>query len=652
MRRFVVGTAGHVDHGKTTLVRALTGVDTDRLPEEKRRGITIELGFAPLSLDGGLEVSLIDVPGHRKLVHTMIAGAAGIELVLLVVAADEGVMPQTREHLAACELLGIRHAVVALTKVDRVERELGELAAEEISELLRGRFEHSVVPCSAKTGEGIDALRSTLASRLSALPARAAFSRARLGVDRVFTVRGAGTVVTGTLVGGTLEVGQTVRIVGASASLSSTVRGLHVHDRAVDRAEGPTRLALNLQGIAVSDLARGDVVTDDSDLEASRRLDLEISDLADFRARAQLDVYVGAARSAGRVQGLAFARDEPGEAGATLESEPKPRRFVRLRLDSPLAVTGGDRVVLRLAGAKGPSGAVVGGGRVLDARAPRIRSRAARRAVLDAASEGDATTLARAVVRERAPRAVASTDLAARFPVEATAMMRALEKAADRGEIVRLRDGGFVDRDAVTLLARRARSLVGAHHDAHPIDPGMRLETLRQKLAERAGLAVALESIRMAGRKSLEGPVLLVEGDIARLEGFVEGRGRAPTGPLEAAVRALEEAALKGLGEFAMVELLALPTKEAKAVLAKLVRDGVATHVGGQWFCSKSVDALRARVVEHFASNDVLTIAAFKDLSGLGRKQAIPLLELLDRDVITVRVGDDRKPGTKARTAR
>ena len=202
MRRFVLGTAGHVDHGKTTLVRALTGIDTDRLPEEKKRGITIELGFAPWSLGDGLEVSLIDVPGHRRFVHAMIAGAIGIEVVLLVVAADEGVMPQTREHVAACELLGIRRAVVAVTKLDRVGAEVAELAGDEARELLGDRWEAEVVCCSSRTGEGVDAVRDAVRRALLALPAPRPGARARLSVDRVFSVKGAGTVVTGTLVEG------------------------------------------------------------------------------------------------------------------------------------------------------------------------------------------------------------------------------------------------------------------------------------------------------------------------------------------------------------------------------------------------------------------------------------------------------------------
>src|SRR5579871_5920467 len=261
MRRFVIGTAGHVDHGKTTLVRALTGVDTDRLPEEKQRGISIELGFAPLELEGGLRASVVDVPGHRRLVRTMIAGASGIELVMLVVAADEGVMPQTREHVAVCELLGIDRAVVVVNKADAVEPELAQLAGEEARALLGDRWGAEVVTCSARTGEGIDRVRAALAGALRALPSPAKREHARLGVDRVFTVKGAGTVVTGTLVGGRVAAGDPLFVVGARGKRDTVARALHVHDAAVDRAEAPTRLAVNVAGVALEDVHRGDAVT-------------------------------------------------------------------------------------------------------------------------------------------------------------------------------------------------------------------------------------------------------------------------------------------------------------------------------------------------------------------------------------------------------
>lgn len=635
-RRFVVGTAGHVDHGKTTLVHALTGIDTDRLPEEKRRGITIELGFAGWEIDEETSISLIDVPGHRRLVHTMIAGAAGIELVLLVVAADEGVMPQTREHLVACELLGIGRAVVAITKIDRVERDLAEMAGEEVSELCTGRLDHEVVLCSAKTGEGLDDLRAAIKRALAKLNPPDAKAAARLSVDRAFSIKGAGTVVTGTLVRGGLAVGDPVRLVGAKGARNATVRGLHVHDRSVSRAEAPTRLALNLASVDLDDVARGDVVTTEPGFLTSRRFDADIVLLRDVKPSAALDVYVGTARSPARLQIL-------GQAG---DAE-RPRILARLRLEREVPLAGADRFVVRASANKSKSGSVVGGGVVLDASPGALRDRKRRRAALEALAMRDAASAVRALVAERAPRAFLSREGAARFPVDIGALVRAGEKLADRGDIVRIKDEGFVDRAALAKLAQSAREQVLRHHEAYPFDPGLRLETLRQKLGERCGPAVAAEAIRLAARKSLEGTPLVVEGDVARLEGFVEGRGALAGGPIERARAALEEAALKGMGEFALTEVMGQPSKEVRAILAKLVRDGDVVATGGQWFSKRAIDALRDGVSGHLTREPILTIAQFKDMSGLGRKQAIPLLELFDREGTSIRKGDDRIAGPR-----
>ncbi len=637
MRRFVLGTAGHVDHGKTTLVQALTGVDTDRLPEEKKRGITIELGFAPWVLDEATSVSVIDVPGHRRLVHTMIAGAAGIELVLLVVAADEGMMPQTREHLAACELLGIRRAVVAITKIDRVERDLAELAAAEISDALRGRFEHQVVLCSAKTGEGLDVLRETIRAALRSLPAPPSDAPAHLSVDRVFSVKGAGTVVTGTLVRGRLSVGDPLRVAGERGSIDTAARGLHVHDRGVERADAPTRLAVNLAGVAVDAISRGDVLTAELGLRASSRFDARLTLTKAVKDTAALEVYVGTARSAGRLQILA-----PKE---TMEDGTEVPALGRIRLEHPMPIGGGDRFVLRGGSSKGASGAVVGGGVVLDAHPPAAKDKKKRRRVLSALVAGDAGELALALVAERAPRALETKALAARFVVAPPSIVRAAEKAADRGEIVRIKDEGFVDRSALSALARAARELTAAHHAEHPLDRGIKLETLRQRLASRCGAAVAQEAIRQAAKKTIPGSPLLVEGDVARLEGFVDGGGPRAGGAVEKLHKALVAAGLKGTGEFAVTEVLEMPAKDVKPVLAKLVRDGYAVAAGGQWFDALAIKTLRQKVFDHFATNEILTIATFKEMSGLGRKQAIPLLELFDREGTSLRKGDDRLRG-------
>lgn len=655
MRRFVLGTAGHVDHGKTTLVRALTGVDTDRLPEEKKRGITIELGFAPWSLGDGLEVSLIDVPGHRRFVHAMIAGAIGIEVVLLVVAADEGVMPQTREHVAACELLGITRAVVAVTKLDRVGEDLAKLAGEEAMELLAGRFEAEAVACSARTGEGIEAVREAVRRALRKLGPPRPSARARLSVDRVFSVKGAGTVVTGTLVEGKIAVGAPLFLAGGEGTLVTAARGLHVHDRAVTIAEAPTRLAVNVAGLALEAVHRGDVLTDDKTARATRVIDVALRGSAVIRRGMAASVHVGTARSPARVAPIgephepAPAEATPARAQNKKASAPPPAvetiRFVRLRLGEPIVVLGGDRFVLRGSDVDGPAGAVIGGGVVLDVDPPLRRPREKRRAALLALSEGDPASVMRALVDEAAPRPLARDALGSRFPIAAEALRKIAESLSHKGEIAAIKGHGWITIARLSDLATTARRLVAEHHKKAPLDRGLPLETLRQKLAETSGAEAAEEAIRIAASRPLglktEG--IVVEGDVARLASF----GGAPVSgaagdALDAAARLLRDAALRGVSEFAVKEATQAAPREVKAILAKLVRDNHAVHTGELWFWRASFDELKLRVVAHLAGAPRLTIADFKAISGLGRKQAIVLLEQLDREGVTRRDGDDR----------
>ncbi len=644
MRRFVLGTAGHVDHGKTTLVRALTGVDTDRLPEEKRRGITIELGFAPWALGDGLEVSLIDVPGHRRLVHTMIAGAIGMELVLLVVAADEGVMPQTREHVAACELLGIRRAVIAVTKLDRAGEELATLAGEEAAELCRGRFEAEVVLCSARSGEGIDAVREAVKRALRALPPPPHGPRARLSVDRVFSVKGAGTVVTGTLVEGKIALGAPLCLAGETEVQATAARGLHVHDHAVTVAEAPTRLALNLANLSLDAVHRGDVVTDDESVRATRVIDVALRSDAVLRRGATVSLYVGTAHTSARVSPIG----DPEPVDETPGAAPRraPLRFVRLRLARPIVVIGGDRFVLRGSDVDGPQGAVLGGGRVLDAEPPARRPRDKRRAVLAALERGDAPAAMRALVEELGPRPLARDAIGARFPIGVEALRKVAESLSHKGEIAAIKGHGWIARARFLELGQRARALVVEQHKRAPLDRGLALSTLRQKLGETAGPEVAEAALRLAAEKhpDLKGEPLLIEGDIARVPGGA-AMGGAVAGALAAAIRAVGEARLKGVSELAMKEATGAAPREVKAILAKMVRDNLAVHTGDLWFSRAAFDELRDRVLAHLARTPRLTIAEFKELSGLGRKQAIVLLEQLDREGVTRRDGDDRLPG-------
>lgn len=632
VRRYVLGTAGHVDHGKTTLVRALTGVDTTRLPEEKRRGITIELGFAPWSLGDGVEVSVVDVPGHRRLVHTMIAGAAGIELVLLVVAADAGVMPQTREHVAACELLGLRRAVVVVTKIDRVDAELAELAGIEARELLGARFEAEVVACSARTGEGLEAVRAAVRRQLLALgPARTA-AHARLAVDRVFSVRGAGTVVTGTLVEGRVAVGAPLFVVGADGARASTARGLHLHDRAVDAAEAPCRLAINLAQLAVDDVHRGDVVTTDAAAASTRRLDVELRADGAPRAGTTATVYVGTSRSPARVDPI----------GAFEQG----RGLARLRLERPLVALGGDRYIVRSSSVEGPAGAVWGGGVILDAHPPPSRPRAKRRAVLEALRDRDAPRAMHALVLEAAPRPLLTASLDARFVLEARDLAKAAGALMSRHELAKIKASGWMAEASLLDLAGRVRRMVAQHRADHPLDRGLAIETLRQRLAKLAGAEAADEVVRVAAsaRPGIEGELIVVERDVARVAGAYELSGVA-RGAVEAALGVVAAAGLRGVSELVVREAAGVSSRDARALLAKLVREGHAIAAGELWFARGAYVELRARVVAHLASRPRLTIAEFKELSGLGRKQAIILLEHLDGDGTTRRDGDDRVRG-------
>ena len=634
MRRFVLGTAGHVDHGKTTLVHALTGIDTDRLPEEKRRGITIELGFAHWALDDETHASIVDVPGHRRLVHTMIAGAAGIEVVLLVVAADEGVMPQTREHVDACELLGIRRAVVAVTKLDKAGAELAELAAMEIAELLASRFAIEVVACSARTGEGLAPLTAAVKRALLATPPPPPALHAQLAVDRSFSVKGAGTVVTGTLVRGRLEVGQTIVAIDGDRRLETSVRGLHVHDRAVESAEAPSRLAVNLARVTVAEIGRGALLTSDPAVLGTRALDVALRLVVPVKHGASLEVYVGTARSPARIRILRAASED----GAPV--------LARLSLAQPLAAAGDDRIVLRASSARGAGGHVVGGGRILDARPGPLRKRPARVASLDALAAGDPQATVRALAAEVAPRALAGATLGGRFPVPPAALARAAEKLVEKGELVRTKAEGWVPRATVLELAATARALVGAHHQAHPLERGLALATLRQKLGPRCGSGVAEEAIRIASRKGADG-ALVAEGELVRLTGFDPDAPSQAKGPLDVARRALDAAALKGMTEHQLAEVTGTAARELKTLLGRVVKEGHAISLGGLWFDERAVATLRARVEAELQGRGVLTIAAFKELSGLGRRQAIPLLEMFDREGTTRRVGDDRMPGPR-----
>ena len=635
MRSIIVGTAGHIDHGKTALVRALTGVDADRLPEEKRRGITIDLGFAELDLDD-VRVGFVDVPGHERFVKNMLAGAHGIDVVALVVAADEGVMPQTREHFEIVRLLGVSAGLVVLTKTDLVDEELLTLVRTEVAELVADSFlaDAPVVAVSARSGAGLDELRDSLREIALRAPARASETVARLPVDRAFTMRGFGAVVTGTLVAGEFAAGEELELLPAGARVR--VRGLQVHGRAVERAAAGQRTAVNLGGVDAAAVARGMLLATAARLRPTQIIDAHVEVLADaprpLRSRARVRVHLGAAEVLARVQVLEVA----GEIAAGA------RGFAQLRLEAPAVALPGERFIVR---AYSPS-RTIAGGHVLDAFATkhRGRERAEARLRLQALTTADNATRLALFAAAAGDDGLTRADLAARTGWRDEVLAAATTEAKERGAVIEA-EGVFVGRETFARLAEAVQAEVEAHHRREPLQRGLARETLRERVcahappevfravlvaAERAGTLVAeRESVRAAAH-SLE----LSPADAAlrdRLEAvYATARLEAP-GFDEALARASEGAKL---------------TREHGRKLLQLLLDaGALVRVANDLFFHRAaLDQLIADLRAHAdgVPERLIDVATFKEIAKVSRKYAIPLLEYLDRAHVTRRAGDRR----------
>ena len=508
----VLGTAGHIDHGKTTLVRALTGVDCDRLPEEKTRGITIDLGFASLDLGDDIgTLSVVDVPGHEGLVRTMVSGASGIDLLLLVVAADEGVMPQTREHVAICELLGLERGVVALTRCDLVDEEMREFAREDVRELLAPTAlrDLPIIPCSGTTGEGLDALRAALGACTRDAPARTARAGPpRLGIDRVFAVRGFGTVVTGTLVGSSLRSGAQVEV--HPVGVRARVRGLQSHGRAVDEAQPGMRTAVNLQGVDVDELSRGEVVAPPDALLATRCADVRLHWLATAptcEGITSVEVLTGTARRRARLAPIGAAGFTPGQD-----------HFARVHIDSDaLPLLPGDRFVVRGFARNERYGGTVGGGVVLDAAPPRRRrSDPALLRELETLARGDACDAVRERIVRRGLRGCEHAQLVRETGLDAASVETLVHTLATAGVISVSGDGSLsVATAALERMQRMLLEALDAFHRRDPMRPGMPTGTLRAALPD--GVPTAARELALA--RLVGAGLVVIEGELARRAG-------------------------------------------------------------------------------------------------------------------------------------
>lgn len=603
----ILGTAGHIDHGKTTLVYALTGVNTDRLPEEKRRGITIDLGFAPLVLDGVGQVGVVDVPGHEAFVRTMVAGATGIDLALLVVAADSGVMPQTREHLAILSLLGISTGVVAITKSDLVDAEWLALVEDDVrttlaeSSLANAR----VIPVSATTGAGLDALRDALADAAATVPARSSDDIFRLPVDRAFTVRGTGTVVTGTVWSGTLARDAAVRLFPLNAA--ARVRGLHAHGHVVDSVCAGDRAAIALVGVELDQVHRGSVLVQSDAWGETRVIRADIMLLphatSTLGPRSRVRFHLGTSEVGARL----VVRDTL-VAGVPLSA--------RVVLDEPVVVRAGDRFVLRAASPV----ATLGGGVVTDPLAP-IRAKPWSIAPRDPRS-----TLA-LLAQEAGTAGVALRE----FPVRLGVMPRDVTPLLQAVGGWRV-GGRYVDAQARTRLEAAAIAVLKDYHQAHPLEPGAPLQWLRSRLVAPDEVATAL----LASMQD--------SGAIVATGGTVADRAFAPT--LDSGRSALRASVLDALTNAGaepptvdeLASSLAVSPDAVQELTRWLAREGAIVAVEpGRYFAASAIERLRAVLTGGMTEPREYTPAQLREMLGLTRKFLIPFLEFCDKEGITVR---------------
>ncbi|MCY4598843.1 MAG: selenocysteine-specific translation elongation factor [Acidobacteria bacterium] len=640
MRDVVIGTAGHVDHGKSALVRALTGTDPDRLQEEKARGITIDLGFAHYRQDD-TTFAFVDVPGHERFVRKMIAGASGIDAVLLVGAADESVMPQTREHFDICRLLSVDRGVVALSKCDLVDAEMLELVRLETEDLLGGSgLENApVIPVSAKTGAGLETLRDALAA-VAAAPPRAAEGPVRLPVDRAFTVRGVGTVVTGTLVSGEIRADMELEVLPAGRRVR--VRGVQVHGRSREAAGAGRRVAVNLHGMDADELRRGDAVVTRDGFDTTRRFDASVTLLADapaLRHGARVRCHHGTAEAMARISLSAPTRNADDEDNPVLLSvlEPGAGAFARVRVETPLALTRGDRFVLR---AYSPP-VTIAGGQVLDPLPPRGRFRSPRGVARLRRLGGEGGTAAGLLVMvdEGGGRGAPRESLTRRLGVTAAWLDQAAAELESEGRVVAV--GGLLVAPADLRVVRgEVLGLITEFHARQPLAPGLPREEARERLSRHAAPAVidhAVAGLVADGKIVATDHLALAEHRIVlsadearvrdRLADTYQAAGLAPPDVGQAAAAAGAQAAL------------------AERMQELLVRDGTLVRVEGLVFHKEHLDRLAAEVgrLKSATTEPVrIDIGMFKERFGVSRKYALPLLGYLDRMRVTRRVGNAR----------
>ena len=627
----IMGTAGHIDHGKTTLVKALTGINCDRLVEEKKRGITIELGFAFLDLEDDLRLGIIDVPGHEKFVKNMVAGAAGIDFVVLVIAADEGIMPQTREHLEICTLLGIKTGMVALTKIDMVDAEWLELVTEDVSNYLQSTFlkDAPLVPVSAHTGEGIETLKQEITRLTKEFKPKRRSDLFRLPIDRVFVMKGYGTVVTGTSFSGTLRVGQDLILY--PSGLSTKVRGLQVHGEAKEEAGAGLRTAINLYGLEKTEIQRGEFLAPPDSLFPSLVWDLEITCLASvtkgIKHRTQVHFHHGTKETLAR---LYFLDRDVLEAGETA--------VCQVRFDTPMVGVYGDRCIIR---SFSPLQTIAGAS-IINPLGRKVKRFSSDLKILETLASAEESELVIAQLALAGVEGLRFAKLRIMTDLESKGLEKVLQILGGKqlAFLVDREQRVYVSGALALGLCDQAVSFLENFHAQNPMRPGISrgelasawgkglspklFHLILERLTKQERIVSEQELLHLAGHKVS----LALDQDVLRnnLMALYEKGGLTPP-TLKAVLSELDGA-----------------PKDVMPLMRHLVDENRLIKINEElYFDAQAITGLKTTLTEFFATKDELAPADFKDLTGLSRKFAIPLLEFMDKEKFTVRVGNARK---------
>ena len=632
MTQIILGTAGHIDHGKTSLIKAITGTNTDRLKEEQVRGITIELGFASLELPSGRNIGIVDVPGHEKFVKNMVAGATGIDIVALVVAADEGIMPQTREHMEICSLLAIKHGLVALTKVDLVDDEWLGLVKDEIADFTRDSFLEGapVVPISSATGQGLGDFTAALDKISEQVRPRSNSGLFRLPVDRVFTMKGFGTVITGTLISGKVSTGDQIMIY--PSGITSKVRGVQVYGHSVDTAMAGMRTAINFQGLDKASINRGEIVAAPDTLVPSHMVDVTLNYLPANKKGLKNRTRVRFHSGTSEIMGIVVLLD-------TEVLEPGKTAFAQIRLETPVSLVKDDHYVIR---SYSPV-RTIGGGRIIHPLP--VKHKPNKPDTLDYLSTiaGDDPAL----ILQRHVAAAGPTGCRRKH---LKLMMNQPEKLLDQAlqammsqQIIYQTDKEtqtFVHQASIDQIRQNALDCIAAYHQKHPLRPGIPKEELKTTLPHGIGTKTFLLVLQHMSKSKQ----VVIEEDTVRLEAHKVSLAADQETLRGQILDAYEKGGLSPPYFKAVCQELNAPLDQASQVLSVLSKEGLVVKIKEDlYYHQRHIEKLKKKLTDFLIANEEISTPQFKDMTGASRKFVIPLIEHFDSIQLTIRVGDIRK---------